>query len=260
MEKISYSQLDVWNTCPHKYRLRYIDNVDKFSVTEFTAFGRAIHSAAEMIAKSDKSFDAVPHFNDEFFKEIKEVKESYAKEDKEIRKDLVLAMLEQGSILCKLIRPTLDSHFPNYEIFSVEERLKVPIDGEDDVDFKGFVDLVIKDRNGRIIMIDWKSCSWGWDSKKRTDKMKAYQLVLYKHFFSKKHDIPPENIDVYFGLLKRTAKKDNTELFKITSGPKRAKNALKLLSSAIYNIDSGFLIKNRTSCSRCDFYKTEYCK
>lgn len=84
MEKISYSQLDVWNTCPHKYRLRYIDNVDKFSVTEFTAFGRAIHSAAEMIAKSDKSFDGAPHFNDEFFKEIKEVKESYAKEGKEL--------------------------------------------------------------------------------------------------------------------------------------------------------------------------------
>ena len=62
-----------------------------------------------------------------------------------------------------------------------------------------------------------------------------------------------------FGLLKRTAKKNNTEIFRVTSGPTKTKNALTFLEKAVTNIKRGMVIKNRLSCKGCSFYKTEHC-
>ena len=68
----------------------------------------------------------------------------------------------------------------------------------------------------------------------------------------------------HFGLLKRTAKKNKIELFKVTSGAKKMENALKLSSQAVYNIKNKIHIKNRLSCHKpwgtCEFYKTKHCR
>ena len=61
---------------------------------------------------------------------------------------------------------------------------------------------------------------------------------------------------------KRTAKKDNIEIFRVSSGARKTQNALKLLNKAIYNIKNERYIKNRLSYTGgygCKFYKTEHC-
>ncbi len=63
--------------------------------------------------------------------------------------------------------------------------------------------------------------------------MTTYQLTLYKHFFAKKHNIDPNNIETHFALLKRTAKSNNVEIFNVTSGQKKTENALKFLEQSI---------------------------
>ena len=78
-------------------------------------------------------------------------------------------------------------------------------------------------------------------------------------FFAKKYNVDPKNIETYFALLKRTAKKDNVEFFRVTSGDKKTKNALNLLKKSLHNITKKIHIKNRLSCRRCEFYKTEHC-
>ena len=40
----------------------------------------------------------------------------------------------------------------------------------------------------------------------------------------------------HFALLKRTAKKDNVEIFRVTSGPRKVENATKLLTTALTHI------------------------
>ena len=59
--------------------------------------------------------------------------------------------------------------------------------------------------------------------------------------------------------LKRTAKKNRVEIFRVTSGPRKTVNALALLDKALKNIIKGNHIKNRLSCQRCAFYKTADC-
>jgi len=144
----------------------------------------------------------------------------------ELNKKLIIDMFEQGGKLSEQVLPSLDKYFDDYHI------------------------------------IDWKTCSWGWDSRKRSDKMIVYQLILYKHFFCQKYGINPENVHTHFGLLKRTSKKNIVELFKVTSGQKRIDNALELLHKAIQTIKSGVHIKNKLSCTSgygCEFYKTKHC-
>jgi hypothetical protein len=74
-------------------------------------------------------------------------------------------------------------------------------------------------------LIDYKTTSWGWDSRKKTDKMLIYQLVFYKYFLTNKLKLDINDINIHFILLKRTAKKDKVEFVDVTSGEKRIKNA-----------------------------------
>ena len=255
---ISFSELKKWQECPHKHKLVYIDEVKKFVGNEHTAFGKAVHDVCEKLLLSNTPFDAKTLFSTQFLKELKELEEAGVA----LRSDLVRDMRNQGEPLTEHVLPAVKSFFKDYEVVSAEEELYEPLD--DNLKYKGYIDLVLKTKDGKYHVIDWKTCSWGWDSKRKSDKMTTYQLTFYKHFFSLKHGIDPENIETYFALLKRTAKKNNVEIFKVPSGAKKTQNAINLLNKAIYNIKNKRHIKNRLSCHTvfgpCEFLNTEFCK
>jgi len=164
------------------------------------------------------------------------------------------------------VLPALKQYFDDFEIVSAEEKLFEPIKDfiENKYNFKGYIDLVVKTKDGKYHIIDWKTCSWGWDARRKTERMTTYQLTFYKYYFALKHNIDPEDIETYFGLIKRTAKQNHIELFKVTSGNRKTENAIKFLKKALYNIDKEIFIKNRLSChgpfGPCEFYKTKHCK
>ena len=170
-------------------------------------------------------------------------------------------MEKQGLGLINHIKPALRDYFKDYEVVTVEERLSQKIKEfvEKEYNFKGYIDLVLKTSDGKHHIIDWKTCSWGWNYRKRSDPMVTYQLTLYKKYYAIKHGVDPSNIETHFALLKRTAKKENVEFFRVTSGKTKIDNALNLLENALYNIEKNNYIKNRLSCSKCEFYKTVNC-
>jgi len=251
MKHISYSELKTWAECPYKRKLSYQDRVKKFVGNQFTAFGRALHFLCENLVY-DKVEDPEDFFNLSFEKELESIG---MEEDK-----LITEMRDQAKLISPQIMPQLTKIFGEYEVFSVEEQLYQDIkDGEVPYKFKGFIDLVIRTSDGKYHVIDWKTCSWGWDAKKRSDKYITYQLTLYKKFFCEKHDIDPKLVETHFALLKRTAKKDNVEIFRVTSGPRKVQNATDLLVKAVRSIFNKAHFKNRGSCSYCEFRNTEYC-
>tara|TARA_Y100000114_G_C11760894_1_gene329638 strand:- start:880 stop:1638 length:759 start_codon:yes stop_codon:yes gene_type:complete len=250
-QHISFSELKIWNECAFKHKLTYIDGIRGFKGNEHTAFGTAMHYVCENVF--DQKTNLSTMFQQKFLEEL-----TLLKKDKvDLNKKLVSEMRVQGEKMLSYILPAVKETFESFEVFSVEEDLYLPI--ENNKKFKGYIDLVLKIDNTYHI-IDWKTCSWGWDMKRRTDRMTTYQLTLYKHFFAKKHNIEPSKIETHFALLKRTAKKDNVEIFRVTSGSKKTENALKLLNKALYNMDKNVFVKNRLSCRRCEFYKTEHCQ
>ena len=179
----------------------------------------------------------------------------------ELKKPLIREMRTQAKDLLVHIIPYLTEYFGEYEVVSAEEQLYEPIDDSKKM-YKGFIDLVLKTKDGKYHIIDWKTCSWGWDFKRKSDRITTYQLVFYKHFFAKKHNIDIQNIETHFALLKRTAKKNKVEIFRVTSGNKKLENSLKLLNKAVYNIEHSNFLKNRLSCTAgygCEFYNTKHC-
>ena len=256
MKHISFSEMKIWAECPFKHKLMYIDRIKKFVGNEFTAFGKAIHTLCEHALVGTVIESDFEEFFDENFEN-----EILALSDQELDLKLVEQMSLQARNIYPLILPSLQDTFGDYEVFSTEERLYEDIEDFDvkPYKFKGFIDLVIKTKDGKYHIIDWKSCSWGWDAKKRTDKALTYQLTLYKKHFCTKHKVDLNKVETYFALLKRTAKKENVEIFRVTSGKRKTENATNLLTKALSNICRNNHIKNRLSCDRCEFRKTKVC-
>ena len=252
-EHISFSEFKLWSECTWRHKLKYIDGLDDFTGNAFTAFGTAIHSACEDIA-AKKTEGIEEKFLNTFEEEVNSLQEVNDKDRK-----LITEMKEQGKGILPHVLTKIEAKFPNYELVAVEEDLFEEFE-EGGIKFKGFIDLIIKTEDGKYHIIDWKSCSWGWDAKKKADKILGYQLVFYKWFWAQKHNVPLENIETHFGLLKRTAKRNRVEIFRITSGKKKVDNALTYLKNAVINIKRQRYIKNRLSCKWCPFYRTEHCK
>ena len=259
MSHISFSELKNWNDCPYKHKLIYVDKIKEFIGNEYTAFGKAIHDTCEKMILSNTIIpDLNIYFDLQFLDELQRLKEDGI----ELKQGMISEMRKQGASLADYILPAVKDYFLDYEVISAEEVLYENTE-DPEFKFKGYIDLVLKTKDGKYHIIDWKTCSWGWDSKRRTDRMTTYQLTLYKYYFAKKHNIELSNIETHFALLKRTAKKNKVEIFRVTSGKKKTENAINLLKKAIYNIKHKNRIKNRLSCTQgygCEFYKTEHCR
>jgi len=256
MGHISFSEAKNWNFCPYYHKLMNIDKVKGFQGNAFTAFGNAIHDTCEKMMTEGLD-DKKSFFSLKFKETLENLPEDVQNDPK-----LVNSMENQGPLILEEVFPAMEEHFGKYEVLEAEEDLMEMIKDfpcDEKNKFKGFIDLVIKTSDDKIHIIDWKTCSWGWDSRKRSDPMMTYQLTFYKHFWAKKHNVDPSMVETHFALLKRTAKKDRVEIFRVTSGKIKTQNALKFLEKAIYNIEKKNFIKNRLACSKCEFHKTEHC-
>ena len=255
---ISYSELKLWAECSWKHKLVYKDKIKKFMGNEYTAFGRALHLLCEnAIEEKIQEEDHDDFFEAAFQKEIMDL----MRKEVELNQTMIDDMLDQAKKISPKIIPEVVKYFEDYEVVSVEENLMLPVKEVENLKykFKGYIDLVLKTSDGKYHIIDWKTCSWGWDAKKRSDKYITYQLTLYKKFFCQKHKIDPSLVETHFALLKRTAKKDHVEIFRVTSGPRKVQNATNLLVKGIKTIQSGVHFKNRNSCKFCEFKNTEHC-
>jgi len=257
---LSYSAIKDFSFCPKYYKLSRVDKLKPFTGNIYTAFGTAIHSTCEEMLLKDYKIQSEKYFYRQFYLELnkldREVREEY--DDIEIEK-----YVEQGYKILEGIPAFMRETFGNYKVVSTEEQLRCKITLPEqtvyEYDFLGFVDCIIRTEDGMNHIIDWKTCSWGWDARRKADTMTTYQLAFYKHFYSQQSGLPFDDLETHFVLLKRTAKKDNIELVKVSSGRKKVNNALKLLENTAYNVDSSNFIKNKLSCGKCDFYKTIHC-
>lgn len=253
MPHISFSELKNWAFCPFYHKLTYIDKLKGFAGNEYTAFGTAIHTICEN-KLLNKSVDSYEEFKSEFIEEITKLPS-----DLELNEKLILDMGSQAEKIIPQIEPSLSKYFSDgYEVLATEEPLMEQI-GDTEYNFKGFIDAVLQTPDGKIHLIDWKSCSWGWDARKKADPLVNYQLTFYKIFYAQKHNVDLKDIETHFALLKRTAKNDNVEFFRVTSAAKKQSNAMGLLNKGLFNIQKKNFIKDKRSCGKCEFYRTEHC-
>lgn len=278
LKHISFSELNTYNQCAWKHKVYYKDKAIPFESSIFTEFGKAIHSAIEYFHKpSEKEKSCNDYFSSELkrlfenlplsnFQSQKKPQSPETTDQLAKNKEQTLDQFHtQGLAILDEYFPTMSKFFGKYEVISVEEKLYESFEDKYERNFKGFIDMVIRLEDGTYCILDTKTTSWGWDARKKTDKMTTYQLTYYKNFFSEKHKIPLDNIKTYFILLKRTVKQDRVEIVEVPCGKIKIKNSLELLRETSMNIERNITLKNRRSCEpedghKCPLLRTKWCK
>jgi len=146
----------------------------------------------------------------------------------------------------------LDETYPGWKLLDFEFPLFEEIPGSKKK-FKGYIDIIFE-HNGKIHIMDFKTCGWGWDKEKRENTHLLYQVALYKYFYCLKTGTDPNIVECSYLLLKRKPKasdKTCVELFEQTSGKVKLKNAVNWLEAQAKGIEEGLSIKLKDTCEFC---------
>lgn len=210
---ISYSQLSLWSKCPHAWKLKYIDKHKEYVPTIHTVFGTAFHETLQHYLKM--LYDNAYYMADliSFEETLKtQLIDIYKSECEKYgthfsSKDELLEFYKQGVEILTHIRKNRDKYFHSkkYRLHGIEIPIYSQVSDENkNVYISGYIDLVLYDtQNDRYLVIDIKTSSSGWYKSKMEDTTTTSQVLLYKHFLSKEHNIPLDKIDVKYFIVKR---------------------------------------------------------
>ena len=162
----SYSRLDMFRTCPMKYKFRYVDKMKELP-KGFFFFGSAIHSALEFLYKGDSpvfpTVEQVCSAFMEFWLSRPLSQQGFrTAEEADRKRDEGIAMLKE------YYRVNKDSF---KRAFLTERMFRFEIDGllvtaiSDRIDYQG---------DGKILITDYKT---GRDIRRTPDQLYMYQKV-----------------------------------------------------------------------------------
>jgi hypothetical protein len=264
---VSFSEIKCWKECSYRHKLTHVDKIDMFEPSPFLDFGTAVHEGCESLLET-RTVD-----KEKILKDVTDAWEKHGFGEPEWYEKMpgwykhapVEEWCEWASNMWNDVPTFLDETFPNWETVKAEEELYEEIESSD-VKFKGFIDAVIKvpktrGEGTKYWILDWKtSQSYGWRRSKKQDILMTAQLILYKHFWARKHNVPLKDINCGFILLKRGGKPGKMcELVTVSAGPKSMERALKIMRSMIKMVKKQFNLKNRNSCTYCPYKDTEHC-
>lgn len=168
----SFSRLSSFYQCKHQFKLQYI-SCDEGEDNFFSEYGSCIHSILERFAKGElECYELSSTYKEEYNEVIKH----HAPPNKYV--DLRQTYYDAGlNYLNEL------EDFGDYEIIAVEEEFLFEIDG---IKIKGLIDLLVKDKDGNLHIIDHKSSD---PKTAKSEKAKEYwkQMYLYSIHVKEKY-------------------------------------------------------------------------
>lgn len=212
--RISFSQYQMWKTCPHKWKLNYVDKVPGSKPSIALVFGTAMHETLQHYVKtihkkSIKEADTIDLnsmlmdlMRREYGKLLTENNNTHFSNNIEMNEHYY-----DGIQIIKWLKSKRSEFFQkkDYELVGIELPINiVPLETHPTINLIGFLDLVIKDlKTGTVYIYDFKTSTKGWSSYAKNDKVKVSQLVMYKTYYAQQYNVPHENIVVEYLILKR---------------------------------------------------------
>jgi len=213
-KNISYSQMSMYRKCPHQWATQYKEGNKRYSPSIHLVFGTAMHEAIQhyLDVMYDKSVTAADRIDlDEYFNEvyIKEYKKSLKTNNNEHFSSAIemREFYDDGITILDYFKSKRGAYFSKRKTHLVGCELPIlipPNPAFQNTLYMGYLDVVLYNENtDKFTIIDLKTSTRGWKDKDKKDEEKQYQLLLYKEFFSKQYNIPIENIEIEFLILKR---------------------------------------------------------
>tara|TARA_R110000787_G_scaffold149043_1_gene263032 strand:- start:290 stop:1132 length:843 start_codon:yes stop_codon:yes gene_type:complete len=267
---ISFSELKMWLECGWHHKLVHIDKLSAFEPSIYSDFGTIIHDASEGYLRT-RTFD-----KEATFQRVRDIWEERGYPNVDTWPPYKSAVpelqywIDCADSMIDSIPKFMEEQYPNWEFVEAEEQLMEPIVGSKNL-FKGFIDAIIKvpRKNGtfKYYIIDWKTAPpGGWRPQKKRDFKMQLQLVLYKQFWSDKHNIPIKDIQCAFILLRRIDPKSRKKagnkcsIVKVSAGPKTLERGQKYIRNMFAAQKRRSFLKNKFACQFCEFSETEHCK
>lgn len=279
---ISYSQLSMFRSCPHKWALQYKDGHKTFSPSIHTVFGTAFHETLQhyLDVMYEKSGAAADRENIEELLENK-LREEYANQYKKNNSqhfsngEEIREFYDDGVEILKFIKKKRSVYFSKKGWYLVGCEIPVSITPNSEyknVIYQGYLDVVLyHEPTDTFKIIDIKTSTRGWNAKVKKDEEKHFQLILYKKFFSEQFGIPEKNIDIEFLITRRKVYLDGEypqkriQEFKPASGRNKLNKATRILNEFIETVfdKDGYKEKNyhpqpsKWNCGFCPFKENQ---
>lgn len=282
-KSVSYSQMSMFNECPKKWSLQYREGHKSFTSSIHTVFGTALHETLQhyitvMYEQSDAAADKIN--TSEMLEE--KLREEYKKQYKAnnnqhfVSPDELREFYEDGVEIIREISKDKKRYFGKrgWHLIGCEVPIILtPHPKYQNVMFQGFLDLVLyHEPTNKIKIIDIKTSRQGWGKKEKSDENKLAQLVTYKKYFSEIYNVPIENIEIEFMIVKRKIFESDTYVIKRVQQFKPASGKVKLnkVSKSIESFVEQAFDRNgykevehqpklNGNCKWCPFYKTHLC-
>jgi hypothetical protein len=282
-KSVSYSQMSMFNECPKKWSLQYKEGHKQFTSSIHTIFGTALHEVLQayltvMYEKSGAEADRLNMY--EMFEDA--LREEYKKQYKANNNlhfsapDELREFFEDGIAIIREFAKDKSKYFSKrgWHLVGCELPLVLtPSSKLPNVMFQGFLDLVMyHEPTNRIKIIDIKTSRQGWSKKEKSDENKQFQLILYKKYFAETYNIPVENIEIEFMIVKRKIFESEdfvikrVQLYKPASGKVKLNKVSKSIESFVEQAFDRNGYKNiehqptpHKNCNWCPFNKTHLC-
>jgi hypothetical protein len=280
---ISYSQFSMYNECPKKWSLQYVEGHKQFTSTIHTVFGTALHEVIQhyLTVMYEQSMVEADKINtSEMFEDKlrEEYKKQYISNNKQhfSSPEELREFYDDGIEIIRDFAKNKSKHFSKRGWYLVGCEIPIVLNPDikrPNVLYQGFLDIVMyHEPTNRIKIIDLKTSTSGWNEKTKKDENKQFQLILYKKYFSELYNFPEENIDVEFFIVKRKLyENDDFVIRRIQKySPPAGKIKIKRATEAINNfIENAFDNKGfkkvehqptiHDNCKWCVFHKTHLC-
>ena len=286
-KNISYTQLSAWSEGPYKWKNMNINKL-KSPPSIYFSFGTAMHETLQEYLnimynqsqmKAD-NFDTHTFFQEVFLRLYKEDSEKAG--ENLVTKEQLIEFTNDGLEIIDFFIRYRQEHFHKHgwELVGIEMPVLVePHEDYPNVMLMGKLDLVMFDKTThRLVIWDIKTSTRGWTKWDKQNKIKTSQMVIYKKYFADQYNVPIENIDVRYFIVKRKIPdnpkyqimKSRIQKFEPSSGKttinKTVQNIREFIEDVFikgthsYNTDKEYT-KTATvkACRWCPFLDTEHC-
>jgi hypothetical protein len=278
-KSVSYSQYALYKSCPNSWYLQYVKKHKKFQQSLHLTFGTSIHEAIQeyinivytVSGKAADTMDLVEFFKARMIENYKEAKEQNNNEHF-AKLEEFNEFINDGIVILEYVKKKRSEFFSikNEELVGIEIPLTEVVDEDvPNVLLIGSIDLIMRNKKTKKYKIyDIKTSTSGWKDKDKKDQTKLNQVLLYKHFYSKKLGVDPEMIEVEFFIVRRKVYEDAEFQIKRvqhvvpTQGKIKMKQAVEDFKTFIkdgFTKDGEYIDKNYPknidSCKYCPFSK-----
>ena len=282
-KNISYSQLSMYTQCPKKWALQYRDGHKVREQSIHMTFGTALHETLQMYLDVMYTQSAVKadelDLETDFETRLRDCYAEAYKQNKNVHFTDAQTLREfysDGVEIINYIRKNRRKYFSKRGWWLVGCEVPIvlaPNPHLPRVKYMGFLDVVMYNENTKkFIIIDIKTSTRGWNDKAKKDKSKQHQLVLYKKFFAQQYNVPIDDIDIEFFIVKRKLYESQdfvikrVQQFRPPSGKTSVNRATKSLNEFLDNCftSEGFNQKDmpaltNNNCKWCPYFKTHLC-